>query len=284
MFFVGIGKETARVLALRGAQVFCCCRDESKGQAAVAEILRLTNLDAEKVQFMSLNLSSFESVRNFATAFLEKNLPLHMLILNAGVMAADWGLTTEGFETTFGVNHLAHFLLTSLLIEKLKASAPARVVVLASEAHRMGDEGLLTLVKEEKNYSAWKAYGQAKLANVLFALELNRRLAGTGVTANAVHPGVINTELSRSSFVGRIFYTAGSVFLKTIPQGAATTCYVATNPAITHETSGKYYADSNISKTTAYGENVDLAERLWTLSEEQTGTTFLKPVPAAATQ
>lgn len=260
---------------MRGAQVIVACRDQTRGEAAVADIRAATNASEDKVQFMALDLASFDSIRAFAAAYLEKNLPIHMLILNAGIMAADWGLTAEGFEMTFGVNHLGHFLLTSLLIEKVKASAPSRVVVLASEAHRMGDANLLTLVKEKKDYSAWKAYGQAKLANVLFALELNRRLAGTEVSANSVHPGVIHTDLARSTKLGTIFYTLGTPFMKNIPQGAATTCFVATHPSVTQQNSGVYYADSKIDNPTDFGKDVSLAERLWTLSEQLTNTTFL---------
>jgi len=173
-------------------------------------------------------------------------------------------------------------LLTSLLIEKVKASAPARIVVLSSEAHKMGDAGVLTVVREEKDYSAWKAYGQSKLANALFALELNRRLQGTNVSVNSVHPGVIHTELSRSTKLGTIFYTLGSVFLKTIPQGAATTCFVATHPSITPETSGVYFADSAVAKSTDYAKDLNLAAQLWTLTEQLTNTTFLAPPAAPA--
>lgn len=279
----GIGKETARVLALRGAQVVLACRDETKGQTAVSDILRTTGVAADKVQCMKLDLTSFASVREFAAAYLAKDLPINMLILNAGIMAPWWALTADGYESQFGVNHLAHFLLTSLLIEKIKASAPARIISLSSEGHRMGGEGCLTLVKEEKDYSPWPAYGQSKLANILFTTELNRRLANTGVSANAVHPGIIHTELARSTTLGTMFYTIGSVFQKSIPQGAATTCYVATNPAITWEASGKYFADSNVSPCSGEAQDLSLAQRLWALSELETGATLLLPInPPAA--
>lgn len=268
---------------MRGAHVFLACRDQTKGQAAVAEIIQSTGVTADKVEFMQLDLMSFNSIREFAAAYLEKNLPIHMLILNAGVMASYWGKTVEGYETQYGVNHIGHFLLTSLLIEKVKASAPSRVVVLSSEAHRMGNENVSYLVKEEGEYSPWYAYGQSKLANVLFASELNRRLGGTGVSANSVHPGIIKTELSRSTMLGSFFYTIGSVFQKSIPQGAATTCYVATNAAITPENSGKYFADCNVSPSSESSQDVALGERLWAATETEIGAQFLRPVnPPAA--
>lgn len=271
------------MLAMRGAQVFLACRDETKGRAAVADILQSTGVSADKVQFMQLDLMSFNSIREFAAAYLEKNLPIHMLILNAGVMAGYWGKTVEGYESTFGVNHIGHFLLASLLIEKIKASAPARIVVLSSEAHRMGNEDCTYLVKEEGEYSPWYAYGQSKLANILFANELNRRLTGTGVSANAVHPGIIKTELSRSTMLGSFFYTIGSVFQKSIAQGAATTCYVATNPSITPENSGKYFADCNVSPSSEWSQNAPLAEKLWTMTEGEIGAQFLRQInPPAA--
>lgn len=278
----GIGKETARVLALRGAKVIIACRDQTRGQNAAVEIAQTANVAADMVEVMPLDLSSFESIRAFAAAYLAKDLPIHLLILNAGVMAVDWALTHEGFEMTFGTNHLGHFLLTSLLIEKVKSSAPARIVVVSSTAHNMGDAGVLNVVREEKDYAPWKAYGQSKLANALFALELNRRLQGTNVSANSVHPGVIQTELTRGTTMGTIFYKLGAVFLKSIPQGSATTCFVATHPSITPETSGVYFADSAVAKSSDYAKDANLAAQLWTLSEQLTNTTLLPPSPAQA--
>jgi NAD(P)-dependent dehydrogenase (short-subunit alcohol dehydrogenase family) len=274
---IGIGKETARVLALRGSRVIIGCRDQTKGNAAVADIVADTGVAADLVECIPLDLTSFESIRAFAAAFLAKDLQLNLLILNAGVMAPEWGLTKEGFETTFGVNHIGHFLLTSLLMEKLKTSAPSRIVSLASMAHKWGTDAVLNVVREEKDYSPWTAYYNAKLANVLFALELNRRLQGTNVSVNSVHPGVIATELARSSTGANLMYKLGGLFMKSIPQGAATTLFVATHSSVTPENSGKYYADSQVAETTSYGKDLDLASRLWALSEQLTGITFLAP-------
>jgi NAD(P)-dependent dehydrogenase (short-subunit alcohol dehydrogenase family) len=249
----------------------------------VDDIVREAGVAAEKVEYMSLDLGSFTSIRAFAAAYLAKNIPIHMLILNAGVMIPDWAVTQEGFETTFGINHVGHFLLTSLLIEKVKASQPSRVVVLASTAHTMGNHSVLDVVREEKDYSKYRAYGNSKLANVLFAKELNRRLQGTGVSANALHPGVIHTELSRSSWGAQIFYTVATPFNKNIPQGAATTCFVATHPSVTPENSGVYYADSKIVEPSATAKDATLAKNLWALSEQLIGANFLhEDEPVAA--
>lgn len=280
----GIGKETARVLAMRGATVIVACRDENRGQGAVDDILRTTGVGSDKVIYMSLDLGSFESIRAFASAYLAKNWPIHFLILNAGVMIPDWGVTREGFENTFGINHVGHFLLTSLLIEKVKASQPSRIVALSSAAHTMGDRSVLKVIRAEKDYSKYKSYGNSKLANLLFARELNRRLLleNANVSVNAVHPGVISTELGRDSTLAKIFYTMATPFSKSIPQGAATTCFVATHPSVTPQNSGKYYADSAISDSSEISKNDQLALDLWTLSEELIGAKFLPLADAAA--
>lgn len=252
----------------------------------MAEIVQNTGVPAERVECLSLDLSSFESVKAFANEFKAKDIPLNLLILNAGVMMHPWALTADGFETTFGVNHLGHFLLTSLLIDKVKASAPARIVSVASEAHRYGSRDVTKVVREEKDYSAMRAYGNSKLANILFAMELNRRLQqeGADVAVNSIHPGVIHSDLTRSSTLAHIFYTVSAPFLKSIAQGTATTLFAATHPSITPANSGKYFADSNVATTTALGTDLGLAAELWTLSEQLTGTTLLSPVTAQVGQ
>lgn len=246
------------------------CRDKARGEAAVEDVKKLSGND--KVEFMQLDLMSLESVRKFAEEFKARGLPLHSLINNAGIMALpERTPTKEGFEAQIGVNHLAHHLLTNLLLDKLRESSPSRVVCLASRAHEQGVINFDDL-NSEKSYSAIAAYGQSKLANVLFAKELDRRMKAEGakVTAYAVHPGVIQTELTRYSTLAKIFFFLGTPFLKSIPQGAATTVYCAIQPGL-EEKSGSYFADCDVAQETALARNMDDAARLWELSDKLVG-------------
>jgi len=218
-----------------------------------------------------LDLSSLASVRSCALKFLEKNEPLHLLILNAGIMAPPFSKTKDGFESQIGVNHLGHFLFTMLLLKKVRESAPSRIVVVSSEAHKMGNIRFDDL-NWEKDYSAYSAYGQSKLANILFARELNRRLEGKKVTANALHPGVIATELGRDSTMAKIMYGLGKPFMKTIPQGAATTAWAATSPDLEGR-GGLYLSNSTIAESTDAAKNMEVAGRLWELSVKLVGLT-----------
>jgi len=183
-------------------------------------------------------------------------------------MATPYRKTTDGFEYQIGINHFGHFLLTTLLLDLIKASAPAKVVVVSSQAHLHGKLNFDD-IHSEKNYSSWGAYGQSKLANILFASELNRRLEGTNVTANSLHPGVIKTELVRDTTLGQIFTVVGGLFLKSIPQGAATTVYVATKV----EGGGRYYADCDVLQPSIAAQDVEAAKKLWELSEKLVNVT-----------
>lgn len=190
----GIGKETAIDLAQRGGKVYIACRDVKRGEDALKEIKELSG--SSNVHFLQLDLASLESIRNFSAKFHELEHQLHILINNAGVMACPKALTRDGFEMQIGTNHMGHFLLTNLLLDLLKQSSPSRIVILSSMFHwygRINKEDL----NSEKSYWRWAAYGQSKVANILFARELAKKLAGTGVTANSVHPGAVKTGLTR---------------------------------------------------------------------------------------
>lgn len=182
----GIGKETAIDLARRGGKVYIACRDVRRGEDALREIKEKSGSD--DVHFLQLDLASLESVRTFARKFRELESRLHILINNAGIMACPKGFTKDGIEMQLATNHLGHFLLTNLLLDLLKAGAPSRVVIVSSVLHRIGyikkDD-----LNSEKSYRKWLVYGQSKLANILFTRELSKRLEGTGVTANCLHPG-----------------------------------------------------------------------------------------------
>ena len=192
----GIGKETAVDLARRGARVILACRSAEKGEEAVVEVRARSGND--KVVFRRLDLASLESVRQFASEILEEEPTIDILINNAGVMACPYSKTEDGFEMQFGVNHLAHFLLTNLLLDRLKKAPTARIVTVSSIAYRLVRRINFDDLNSEKSYSPLVAYGQSKLANILFTRSLAKRLAGTSVIANCLHPGVITkTELYR---------------------------------------------------------------------------------------
>lgn len=190
----GIGKETALELAKRGAHVYMACRDMERCENARAEIV----LESKNkyVYCRECDLSSFESVRKFADRFKKERKELHILINNAGVMRCPKMLTKDGIELQLGTNHMAHFLLTNLLLDLLKQSAPSRIVNVSSLAHTRGQIRVADL-NSEQSYDSGDAYSQSKLANVLFTRELAKRLAGTAVTVNSLHPGIVSTELGR---------------------------------------------------------------------------------------
>lgn len=258
----GIGKETARGLAQRGATVVMACRDVAKAEAARADIAATTGRD--DVAVMALDLGSLASVRAFVEAFSARYKRLDVLVNNAGVWTTSRTTTADGFETTFGVNHIGTFLLTELLRPMLVASAPSRVVVLSSKLHYSGKMAWDDLHAERGSFSGPGAYNQSKLANVLFTKALARRLAGTGVVVNAVHPGVVATELARAypKLLVKIFH----LFLLTPEQGAACSLHVATDPSLATVT-GEYFEKSRAKKASAAALDVDAQERLWKLTE-----------------
>jgi NAD(P)-dependent dehydrogenase (short-subunit alcohol dehydrogenase family) len=261
----GIGKVTAGELAKQGGRVFLACRSESKTTPVIEEIKRAT--PGAEVEFLALDLADLASVRAAAKAFLDRNLPLHGLINNAG-LAGQRGLTKDGFELTFGTNHLGHFLFTTLLLDKLKASGPARIVNVASEAHyackRIDWDAQR---KPTKSITGLDEYAVSKLANVLFTKELARRLAGTSVTTYALHPGVVATDVWRR--VPPPFRWVVKKFMLSAEDGARTTLYCATAPELAGET-GKFYEKSKEKKPSKLADDVALAAELWRRSEEWT--------------
>lgn len=269
----GIGLETVRVLALRGAHVIIGARNVEAGKAARDDIVEETK--GARVDVLQLDLSSMESVKKFANDFQALNLPLNILINNAGVMFCPFKLSEDGIEMHFATNHVGHFLLTNLLLDKMKKTAEetgveGRVVNVSSLAHLIiYDEGIrFKGINDENGYSDKKAYGQSKLANILHANELSRRLKeeGANVTANSVHPGCIMTNLMRYSMnLMRVFKFLSGFLWKNVPQGAATTCYVALRPDL-KGVSGKYFADCNELNPSSIAQDKDLAMKLWEFS------------------
>eukprot|EP00250_Pteridium_aquilinum_P022745 c25651_g1_i1 orf=298-1251(-) len=272
----GVGAETARVLAMRGAEVVMAVRTISSGEAVKESILKETS--NARLHVLQLDLSSMASVRRFASEFKALGLPLNILINNAGVMACPYELSTDGIELQFATNHIGHFLLTNLLLDDMKRTAQAsgiegRIVIVSSEGHRFTYRGGICFDKlnEKSGYVAFLAYGQSKLANVLHAKELAKKLQEEGIciTVNALHPGAIVTKLQRHSQFLATVHRFTSFFWKTIPQGAATQCLLALHPFV-KGVSGKYFCNCNESKPSGYASDPNLAKTLWEVSEKIT--------------
>ncbi|ELU09751.1 hypothetical protein CAPTEDRAFT_225687 [Capitella teleta] len=247
----GIGKATALDLVKRGAKVYLACRSLERGTAAADDIKKLTQAGDDRVLVRELNLGSLASVRSFAEKFKSEEPKVHILVNNAGTMMNPLESTEDGFEMQIGVNHLGHFLLTLLMIDRLKAAAPSRVVVVSSNAHRdaetLGLDQMHFSHYSEENFSSWRNYGRSKLYNILFAKELARRLEGTDVTTYSLHPGVIATELPRhmiqNAYLDAIVRVLFWPFTKSVVHGAQTSIYAAVEPALASE-SGKFYRDT----------------------------------------
>lgn len=266
----GIGKVTALELAKNNAHVILACRTESKAMPVVEEIKAQCNHD--NVEYMNLDLSDLDNVNAFVDAFLARDLPLHCLINNAGLAGAQ-GTTKQGFETTFGVNHLGHFLLTMRLLDKLKATAtsaqPARIVNVASRAHTRTDHINFEMLQKPTNTTTgFPEYCVSKLANVLFNVELAKRLEEANIQTYALHPGVVASDVWRK-VPGPIRFIMKR-FMITNEEGAMTTLYCATSPKTQNET-GLYYDKCKAVPTNPVVQNdPQLAQRLWALSEEWT--------------
>ncbi|XP_029208002.2 dehydrogenase/reductase SDR family member on chromosome X-like [Acropora millepora] len=271
----GIGLETVKGLCKAHVTVIIACRDENSAEKAIKEVKE--EFPAAKVDFMKLDLGSLKSIQTFAKNFKEKGLPLHILINNAGIMCPPYGTTEDGFELTFGINHLGHFALTNLLLDELIKSGSqercSRIITLSSVLHRQGKIKFDDL-SSKKYYSALEAYNQSKLANVLFSYELNRRLKEKNcpVTSNAVHPGIVNTELFHGLPWCLKIPQDGLVYLlfKTPKQGADSSLYVALSPEI-EGLGGLYFVNSSPSQSSEESHREDLQKKLWKISCELTG-------------
>ncbi|KAG7282976.1 hypothetical protein CRUP_028493 [Coryphaenoides rupestris] len=274
----GIGKETARDLARRGARVVMACRDLSRAERAAEEIRRSTGNG--NVVVRHLDLASTYSVRQFAKEFLGSEERLDILINNAGIMMCPKWLTEDGFETQLAVNHLGHFLLTNLLLPKLISSVPSRVVTVSSVAHETGKIDFDDLFFAKRPYSSITSYKQSKLANVLFSRELARRMkgkvkhnvTGTGVTALSLHPGVIRTELGRHveswfPLLRTLLAAPSMLLMKTPTQGAQTSIYCAVTPGL-EALSGGYFSDCKEKRAAEVARDKDVARKLWDVSAQ----------------
>lgn len=273
----GIGTETARVLAKRGARVILPARSIKAAEDTKARIL--SEFPDAEILVMALDLSSFNSVRKFVDEFEALDFPLNLLINNAGKFTHQHAISEDGIEMTFATNYLGHFLLTKLFLKKMIETAKTtgvqgRIVNVSSSIHSWfsGDpvRYLDLITRNKSHYDATRAYSLSKLANVLHTKELARRLQemDANVTANCVHPGIVRTRLTREreGLITDLVFFLASKLLKTIPQAAATTCYLATHPRLENVT-GKYFADCNEAPTSKLGSNQTEAEKIWFASE-----------------
>jgi NAD(P)-dependent dehydrogenase (short-subunit alcohol dehydrogenase family) len=261
----GIGKATAIALAAKGAHVGLVARNADKGRAALAEVEAAGSAGAELIV---ADLSSQEQVRRAAAEFRSKHSKLDVLVNNAGVFVPERRTTVDGLEETFALNHLGYFLLTRELLDVLQATGGARIVNVSSDAHRGAKMQWDDLQYERTPYRGFKVYGQSKLANVLFTYELARRLEGTGVTANCLHPGVIasgfgHTYGSAVSFILKL----ARPFLLTTEEGARTSVYLASSPEVEGVT-GKYFSQCKPVKSNAVSYDLQSQQKLWSLSEQ----------------
>jgi NAD(P)-dependent dehydrogenase (short-subunit alcohol dehydrogenase family) len=268
----GIGKETAIDLARRGARVIMACRDMKRGEDALNDVAEKTG--SSKLVLKQLDLASLASVRVLAEDINKTEPELDVLINNAGVMVpSQLQKTQDGFEMQMGVNHLGHFLFTNLLIDLLKSSQPSRIVLVSSSAHSQTTSSSFNFdnINSGKYYRKWDAYGQSKLAIVLFARELAKRLEGTGVTANSLHPGAIQTELQRNlgtieSIAMRIMF----LFFKTPTEGAQTNIHLAVCEEV-EGVSGLYFADCKVKEPSRGAQDDEAAKKLWEISAQLVG-------------
>src|SRR5215467_12204786 len=263
----GIGRVTALALAKMGATVVPACRDKSKGEATRDEI-KAQNGDAP-VDILLADLSSQQAVRQLAQNFKDRYSRLDVLLNNAGAIFLRRSTTIDGLERTLAVNHLAPFLLTNLLLDTLKASAPARVITVSSDAHR-GTAIDFDDLQGEKGYGGLRAYSQSKLATILFTHELAKRLQGTNVTANCLHPGMVATNFGNDN--GRVLSFLVKLVMRTgisPEKGAETSVYLASSPDVEGVT-GKYFSDCKEIRSSKESYDDLAAQRLWEVSAELT--------------
>ncbi|KKN15842.1 hypothetical protein LCGC14_0981970 [marine sediment metagenome] len=261
----GIGKATAIGLAEMGMTIVMVCREKESGGKAQKEIIEVTG--NKNVDLLLCDLSSQKEIRELVSNFKNKYQLLHILINNAGVMMKRGPISTDGFEMNFAVNHLAPFLLTNLLLDILKKSAPSRIINVSSGAHKMAKLDFDDLQSENTKPRFMRIYGNSKLALMLFSYELSRRLEGTNVTVNTVHPGVVATNLGRHQ--SKFSQKFSKVVFKKPEKGAETSIYLASSPEVEGIT-GKYFVNKQSRKSSEASYNEDNAKKIWKISSEMT--------------
>jgi NAD(P)-dependent dehydrogenase (short-subunit alcohol dehydrogenase family) len=273
----GIGKQVALGLARMKAIVVLVGRSREKCEATLQEITRISSSDIGKdqISYLVADLSSQASIRQLAKDFTDAHERLDVLVNNAGIFQARSSVTVDGMEQTFAVNHLAPFLLTSLLADRIKKSRPARIVTTSSIAHKGARIDFDDMQFERRHYSGIRAYGQSKLANILFTKELAKRLQGSGVTSNCFHPGGVRTNLAGGNpWYFRLIWTIISPFLISPEKGADTGIFLASSPSLEGVT-GKYFVKRIETRPSNEANDEEAASRLWKVSEQLTNTKFI---------
>jgi NAD(P)-dependent dehydrogenase (short-subunit alcohol dehydrogenase family) len=265
----GVGKATAAALARAGAHTVITARSASRGEEARADIIRTSGSD--QVDLVVFDLADLSSVAQGASDLLDRYPRIDVLVNNAGLVLSDRQVTIDGYEATFGINHLGTFYLTQLLTERLVASAPARIVNVASTAHRSARRGLdFDDLQSSTHYRGMQAYARSKLANILFTDELARRLEGTGVTANSLHPGTVASGFARDDDASGFLAFGIKVikpFILTPAKGARTSVYLASSPAVAGVT-GQYFVKGKVRTPSPAARDTAAATLLWSVSEE----------------
>lgn len=264
----GIGKAAAIALAEMGAEVVLIARNRALAQQTIDEIKRDTA--NHKIDFLIADLSSQAEVRRVADEFLASGRPLHILLNNAGALFTQRQLSADGIEMTFALNHLGYFLLTDLLLDRIKQSAPARIVNVASRAHEDARGGInFDDLQFAQKYSPFASYSQSKLANILFTRELAARLAGTQVAVNCLHPGFVATRFGHGNKMMSLIMSLLRPFQRSIDKGARASIYLCSSPEV-ENISGEYFADSKITQPSPFAKDSATAKRLWEASERMT--------------
>lgn len=265
----GIGKETAIALAKAGATVIFTARNHNSGNISKQEIIKKSG--SENVTFITADLASMNDVRKLANIYISQHSRIDVLINNAGVMEDERKVSVDGFEIDFAVNYLAPFLLTNLLLPLMKSSAPSRIINVSSSLHRQGEIDFDDL-QSERNFDRYKAYAQSKLALVLFTKKLARILEGSGVTVNALNPGVVDTNMNRKNIahVHSLIRAALSFTFQTPAKGAETSVYLASSPDVAN-VSGEFFEKKKIEKSSPLSYDEALADRLWDVSTKLVG-------------
>ncbi|KAK1791282.1 hypothetical protein P4O66_013300 [Electrophorus voltai] len=271
----GIGKATAVELLRRQGRVIMACRSRDRAEKAAQEIRQQAGPEQGELLIKLLDLASLKSVRSFCEEIIKEEPRIDVLINNAGIYQCPYTKTEDGFEMQFAVNHLGHFLLTNLLLDLLKRSAPSRIIVVSSKLYKCGEINFDDL-SSDRCYDKAFAYGRSKLANMLFTLELGRRLENTGVTVNALTPGIVRTDLGRHVYVPLLVRPLLSLvswaFFKTPEDGARTSVYLACSPDV-EGVQGKCFADCQEEALLPKATDKEVAKKLWDISEVMVGMT-----------
>ena len=264
----GIGEATAIDLAKKGANIFFIARNNLKAQNLSDKI---ESISGKRSKFFIADLASLKNIKESALEFISLNIPLHVLLNNAGLINNNRKETVDGLEEVFSINHLAYFYLTHLLLDKLKEGATSRIINVSSGAHAFVKGFNFDDVNSLKEYKPFKVYGYSKLANILFTKKLSQVLENENITVNCLHPGVVGTGFGQNNGIfSKILFNLSKPFMRSSEKGAETSIYLCSSPDVS-DVSGQYFYNCKIAKTTSWANNQEDADRLWDLSKELTG-------------